>query len=210
VALVVSDTGCGMTDEVRAHLFEPFFTTKETGKGTGLGLSTVYGIVKKCGGHIEVETAPGQGTTFTIYLPRSEERPAEAGQPQPAAPQGRRPATILVVEDEDMVRNLIRMVLQWNGHTVLEARDGREALLICENHLAAIDLVVADAIMPRISGPELAEQLVKQKPGLKVLFISGYTDHDLSAFELQKAGRDYLQKPFTPDAIVRKIDQLLG
>jgi PAS domain S-box-containing protein len=216
VRLAVSDTGCGMTEEVRARLFEPFFTTKEVGKGTGLGLSTVYGIVRQSGGRVEVATAPGGGSTFTVYLPRaaaerSPEGPAgepEGSPPGPPAP-GAPAATVLLVEDEETVRGCARLVLERNGYTVLEAADGPAALLVAQRHPGPVHLLVADVVMPGMSGRQLAECLAGARPGLKVLYLSGYTDDAVVRHGVPEAGAAFLPKPFTPDALAHKVREVL-
>jgi two-component system cell cycle sensor histidine kinase/response regulator CckA len=209
VELSVSDTGCGMTPDILNHLFEPFFTTKEAGKGTGLGLPTVYGIVKQNGGHIDVDSTPGVGTTFRIYLPRAADSSTPSDRDKPAARPLRGSATVLVAEDEELVRNLIRMVLQWNGYTVLESRHGQEALAIFKQHAGPIDLLITDVVMPHMNGRELAEQLLQLKPDLKVLYISGYTGGALGRLDVLEEGSDFLQKPFTPDLLAQKIGDML-
>jgi CheY-like chemotaxis protein len=209
VLLSVADTGCGLAEEVRAHLFEPFFTTKRPGGGTGLGLSTVYGIVKQSGGHIKVESTPGRGTTFTVYLPCSKERAeaATAGGDEPPAPGGRE--TILLVEDEAAVRALAGTLLRGAGYTVLEAGYGDDALRIAEQHGETIDLLVTDVVMPRMSGWALAEQLSARRPGLRVLFVSGYAEGIESGGGPSPANAAFLQKPFTPDALARAVREVL-
>jgi len=210
VLLAVSDTGCGMSSEVVSRIFEPFFTTKGLGSGTGLGLSTVHGIVKQTGGHIEVYSEPGQGTTFKIYFPAVA---AEVSAP-PAAranvqhdPRGNE--TILLVEDEEMIRRMLREGLQANGYTVLEAADGSEAFGICERPGQSIDLLITDVVMPLMSGPELAQRVAATRPDLRVLFISGYTDRALVHQGRRDAGTAFLQKPFTPDVLGQKVRELL-
>jgi two-component system cell cycle sensor histidine kinase/response regulator CckA len=207
VMLAVSDTGVGMDEETQAHLFEPFFTTKE--EGTGLGLSTAYGIVKQSGGHIWVYSEPGQGTTFKIYLPRVEEA-AESLKLSAAPtklPQGSE--TVLVVEDDNGVRTLARDVLEVEGYTVLEARDGLEALLICEQHEGPIHLMVTDVVMPGMNGRQLAEHLASLHPEMKMLYISSYTDKAIVRHGVLELGLAFLQKPFTPGALARKVRQVL-
>jgi two-component system cell cycle sensor histidine kinase/response regulator CckA len=209
VKLVVSDTGCGMSEETQSRIFEPFFTTKEQGKGTGLGLSTVYGIVKQSNGHIQVESAPGIGATFTIYLPRlaQQAKPVAREIFPPDVPRGSE--TILIVEDEDTVREPVCELLKMGGYTVLEARHAGEALLICERHKGPIHLMLTDVIMPQMSGRDLAARLAPLCPDMKVLFMSGHTDGAIT----QQGGRDallsFLQKPFTLDALARKIRHTL-
>ena len=209
VMLAVSDTGCGMTPETAAHVFEPFFTTKELGKGTGLGLSTVHGIVKQSGGHIELYSELGQGTTFKVYLPRVEDSP----EPVTAAavPQGRGEGNevLLLVEDEDSIRRVMRESLELLGYLVLEARDGSQAITHCERRGQPIDLLITDVVMPLMSGPELVQHVQAVRPGLRALFVSGYADHALVHRGLRTAGRAFLQKPFTPDRLVRKVRELL-
>jgi len=208
VCLSVSDTGTGMDAETRSRIFEPFFTTKGPAKGTGLGLSTVYGIVKQSGGSIEVYTEPGRGTSFKVYLPRvfgSEER---------AAPQARRPApsgseTVLLVEDEEAVRRLARLVLEKIGYTVLEAGSAEEALSLTADSAHRVDLVLTDSVMPGMSGPELAQRLRTERSNLKVLFMSGYTDDAIVRHGLLDAREAFLQKPFTPDLLARKVREVL-
>jgi two-component system, cell cycle sensor histidine kinase and response regulator CckA len=209
VLLAVSDTGCGMDAEIQSHLFEPFFTTKESGKGTGLGLATVYGIVKQIGGHIEVRSDPGRGARFEIYLPRTEE--AVSLRPVLDTPAGPYSGseTILLVEDEPLVRRLVRDTLERSGYSVLEASHGEEALRLCEKYGREIQLLVTDVVMPEMSGPELAAHVAAVQPELKVLFISGYTDvATVHQGVLENA--PYLQKPFTPGALVCKVREILG
>jgi PAS domain S-box-containing protein len=209
VLLAVTDTGTGMDDVVKARVFEPFFTTKEVGKGTGLGLAMVYGTVKQSGGHIAVYSERGKGSTFKIYLPQCE---AEAtvlptsGSGE-AVPDGR--GTVLLVEDEDKVRAITSRILQSKGYTVLEARHPGEALDLFGQTAASINLVVTDVVMPDMNGPELVQHLLGQRPDLKVLFLSGYTDSAIFRHGLLDPGRDFLQKPFTPGALTRKVHELL-
>ena len=209
VMLAVSDTGVGMTLETQANIFEPFFTTKAPGNGTGLGLSMVYGIVKQSGGHIWLYSEPGRGTTFKIYLPRVEgavaSSAARALLPDPA----RGHETILLVEDELEVRELARDVLEAQGYTVLEAPDALAALRIFEARFGPIDLVLTDVVMPRMSGRELAIQLATLRPAMPVGYMSGYTDTAIVHHGVLEPGTTFLQKPFTPDALVRKIRQAL-
>jgi PAS domain S-box-containing protein len=209
VRLTVRDTGCGMTPEVLAHLFEPFFTTKEAGQGTGLGLSTVYGIVKQHRGYIDVESEPGRGSAFSIYLPRVEGVPAA-----PAAATGQEPRpggreTVLLVEDEDVLRELVAHVLADRGYAVRTARDGVEALALVAEQDLAPDLAVTDVIMPRLSGAELVARLRARRPGLPVLYISGYTADVLRGHTDLGPDDAFLAKPFTPDALLRKVREVL-
>jgi PAS domain S-box-containing protein len=210
VLLGVSDTGCGMDETVRARIFEPFFTTKEIGKGTGLGLATVYGIVKQAGGHVAVYSEPGKGTTFKIYLPCAPEAVVAPLQIPAPSPSSRGTETVLVVEDEDGVRALTSRVLQKNGYKVLEARHGLEALQICKQQDTPVNLVVTDVVMPKLSGPQLAEQMRTLWPNLRVLFLSGYTDRALVHSGLLDANRNFLQKPFTPDDLTSKVREMLA
>ncbi len=208
VKLAVSDTGCGMSPETQAHIFEPFFTTKEAGKGTGLGLSTVYGIVKQSGGHIDVRSKPGEGTTFTIYLPRIDDtsQVEETSIPEDRLPEGTE--TILLVEDELGVRALMQYGLRLYGYTVLAARDGDEALRLSKRHARPIHLLVTDVVMPGMDGRQLAQELVALHPKMKVVFKSG---HDAAATcgAAGAEGAVLLRKPFTPDVLARKARELL-
>lgn len=209
VVLSISDTGSGMSAEVKAHLFEPFFTTKELGKGTGLGLSIVYGILRQSGAEIIVDSEIGRGTTFRIFFPRLEGIMEEAKTEfTPARTSGSE--TILLVEDGEIVRAMLVEVLQSQGYKVLEAIDGEQALKIAEAQRGGIDLLVTDLVMPKISGRNLADKLMAARPGLKVLFISGYTDDEVVRYG---GGRDmaaaFLQKPFRPEVLLSKVRQVL-
>jgi CheY-like chemotaxis protein len=208
VLLAVSDTGVGMNAEVRQHLFEPFFTTKPSGQGTGLGLATCYGIVKRHGGYIWPYSEEGQGTTIKIYLPQVEE-PAEARGRAGQSDQPRQGTeVVLLVEDDSAVRALAGRVLRVHGYTVLEAANGAEALRIGQAHAGPIDLVLTDVVMPRMSGKELATQLAAQRPAVKMVFMSGYTDNALFHHGQLEGDVEFLHKPFTPAAlagIVRRV-----
>jgi PAS domain S-box-containing protein len=209
VLLAVSDTGEGMDEETRHHIFEPFFTTKESGKGTGLGLATVYGILRQSGGSVSVYSEPGRGTTFKVYLPRVEEAgPAPPARPGIAdLPLGNE--TLLLVEDEDAVRALARTVLQTAGYHVLEARQGSEALALGEQHAGRIDLLVTDVVMPQMSGRDLADRLAALQPDFRVLYLSGYPVNAIAQHGVLEPGTAFLQKPFTPGQLARKVREVL-
>ncbi len=208
VMLAVSDNGAGMDEATRARLFEPFFTTKGAGKGTGLGLSTVFGIVKQSGGSLQVYSEPGSGTSVKVFLPRID-------QPAALDPEGQRLAvrrgheTILVVEDDDMVRNLVRETLERDGYTVLDANGPAEARRTAERFPGVIHLVITDVIMPKTNGRDLALQLLKRRPNLKVLYMSGYTDSAIASSGVLEPEVSFLQKPFTPVALTLKVREVL-
>ena len=209
VALEVSDTGVGIDLANHARIFEPFYTTKEPGKGTGLGLSTVYGIVKQSGGHITLESAPGQGAKFTVLLPRylGNEPPAASKVDRRRLPGGTE--TLLLVEDEAAVRSSARRLLERQGYTVLEARHGADALRIVEESGRPIDLVVTDLVMPEMGGKELAERLRVHRPGLKILFMSGYTEKAIAADGVMPPNTGFVEKPFTVEQLMRRLREIL-
>ncbi|MFA5112213.1 MAG: PAS domain S-box protein, partial [Desulfobaccales bacterium] len=208
VMLAVSDNGTGMDAETQAHIFDPFFTTKDLGKGTGLGLSTVFGIVKQSGGAVEVYSEPGFGTTFKIYFPRVGELPES---PQAEVQVERLPGheTILVVEDDNMLRPLIIDVLKMYGYEALEAKNGEEALRICEHHDGPIRLMLTDVVMPQMSGRQLAERMASLCPQMKVLFMSGYTDNAIVYHGILNDETAYIQKPFAPDDLIKRVREVL-
>jgi PAS domain S-box-containing protein len=211
ILLTVSDTGTGMDETTISRIFEPFFTTKGTGKGTGLGLATVYGIVKQSAGHILVYSEPGHGTTFKIYLPSAEHKIGigSDAEVETVSPK-RRAATILLVEDDDIMRSLTRQLLQEHGYTVVEADDGKSALEWAESHPIPVDLLLTDVVMRRMSGPELVERLHASRPDLKVVYMSGYTGELIAEREMVKRGITLLEKPFTRTALLNTIHASLA
>ena len=212
VLLAVSDTGSGMDEATVARIFEPFFTTKEVGKGgNGLGLATVYGIVKQSAGHILVYSELGHGTTFKIYLPSADHKIGLASKPEVETVSPKRQGTtILLVEDDEIMRGLTRQLLQEHGYTVVEADDGKSALELVASHTGPIDLVLTDVVMRRMSGPELAERLNASRPNLKVVYMSGYTGELIAEREVLKRGVTLLEKPFTRTALLNTIHATLG
>jgi PAS domain S-box-containing protein len=209
VMLAVSDTGCGMDEKIKKHIFEPFFTTKEVGKGTGLGLSTVYGIVKQNNGFIWVYSEPGQGTTFKLYLPKAEvDADSEEKQRLPVTELDGS-ETILIVEDDDGLRKFAQEVLQQHGYKVLDAENGEDALRIGKEHEGPIHLMITDVIMPRMGGREAADRLQPLYPQMKVIYMSGYTDNAIVEHGVLAPGLNFLQKPFTPESLARKVREAL-
>ena len=208
VMLAVSDNGTGMDAATKARLFEPFFTTKSPGKGTGLGLSTVFGIVKQGGGSVDVHTEPDRGTSVKVYLPRID-RPAPVESEERPAASARGAETILVVEDDDMVRHLVRETLERGGYTVIDAAGPAEARKASDQHKGPIHLLVTDVVMPKVSGPELAGQLSRKRDDLKVLYMSGYTDNAIVNAGLLRRDVAFIQKPFTPAALSEKVREVL-
>ncbi|MGA8430510.1 MAG: PAS domain S-box protein [Candidatus Sulfotelmatobacter sp.] len=210
VMISVSDDGIGMDKETQSRIFEPFFTTKENGKGTGLGLSTVYGIVKQSAGYVMVESEPACGTTFIIYLPRV----AEAVESRSAAPLGQAPEggseTVLLVEDEESVRQLVRETLQGKGYQVLEAGNGESGLVAAARYEGTIDLVISDVVMPGMGGRELVQRLLESRPTMKVLYLSGYTEDAVASGDAGESDKTFLQKPFTLQNLSRTVREVLG
>ena len=209
VMVAVTDSGTGMDEATKERIFEPFFTTKERDKGTGLGLSTVYGIVKQSGGNIWVYSEPGRGTTFKVYLPRVDEPAEKLSRTGPARAPAGGTETVLVVEDEREVRDLVARVLRLGGYTVLEAADGEEALKAAGEHRGDIQLVITDVIMPRMSAKELAERIAQDRPGTKVLFTSGYTDNSVAHHGVLDPGIPFIQKPYTVSILLAKVREVL-
>jgi two-component system cell cycle sensor histidine kinase/response regulator CckA len=209
VRIEVTDTGCGMDEATQQRLFEPFFTTKESGKGTGLGLATVYGIVKQVGGQVAVYSEPGKGTSFKVYFPRFD---ADSKEPAILAPDDTPPGgteTVLLVEDQAAVRAIAREMLEKRGYRVLEASDGAGALAIATNQKERIDLLVTDVVMPGLTGRELADRFRQVRPECKVLFVSGYTGDAILHHGVLERGMQFLQKPFTSDALLRKVREAI-
>ncbi len=209
VMLSVTDTGCGMAEEVQAHIFEPFFSTKGRNKGSGLGLSTVFGIVKQSKGGISVSSLPGHGTTFRIYLPWITEALAESEPPPVRAPSLAGTETVLLVEDESSIRNAIREALRRSGYRILEAHTPGEALLISEQHTGFIHLMLTDVVMPRMSGPDLVERLQPWHPEMKVLYMSGHSEEDIREEQGLPPGAEFLRKPFALQGLLEQVRRVL-
>ena len=209
VMLAVGNTGCGMDEKIKEHIFEPFFTTKEVGKGTGLGLSTVYGIVKQNNGFVWVYSEPGQGSTFKVYLPRAEgDADSEEKQRLPVIELDGS-ETILIVEDDDGLRKFTQNALQMHGYKVLDAENGEDALRVSQAHEGPIDLMITDVVMPKMGGKEAADRLQPLYPQMKVIYMSGYTDNAIVKHGVLAPGLNFLQKPFTPESLARKVREML-
>jgi two-component system, cell cycle sensor histidine kinase and response regulator CckA len=209
VILSVGDTGMGMDKETQSRVFEPFFTTKEKGKGTGLGLSTVYGIVKQSGGYVMVQSEVGRGSTFHIYLPRVEGVAEKHTAPVALTASGGT-ETVLLVEDEESVRQLVRETLAAKGYRVMEAENGEAGVTAAAQHDGKIDLVITDVVMPGMGGRELVKQLAQSRPETKVLYLSGYTEDAIVSEGTIESGAAFLQKPFTLQNLSRKVREVLG
>jgi two-component system cell cycle sensor histidine kinase/response regulator CckA len=209
IILTVADSGVGMDAATKARVFEPFFTTKEKGKGTGLGLSTVYGVVKQSGGYIDCDSEPGEGTTFRIYLRRVSEPVESEGLTIEVESPTQETGVVLLVEDEASLRRLTRNLLELSGYTVLEAKDGNEALRVSQEYAGAIELLLTDIVMPGINGRALANQLSQQRPDMKILFMSGHTGQGIGEKEYLERGAFFLQKPVTRDTLTRKVREAL-
>jgi two-component system cell cycle sensor histidine kinase/response regulator CckA len=205
--MAVIDTGCGMDETTMTRIFEPFFTTKEL--GTGLGLATVFGIVKQSGGFIEVESTLGSGSTFRTYLPQIHEAAHVKEVDQGLVKMPRGGETILLVEDEDALRELAKMVLEASGYKVLSTQNGSEALKVCQENAGIIQLLFTDVVMPKMSGRQLRDLLVSSRPNMKVLYMSGYTDDTMVRNGIQHAETNFLPKPFTPVALAQKVRDVL-
>jgi CheY-like chemotaxis protein len=199
----------GISDDVKARLFEPFFTTKERGKGMGLGLSTTYGIVKQSGGYLWCDSEVGRGTTFRVLLPRVEEPVSQAEERKPLPPIHPGDETLLLVEDEPEVRSLVQRILKTQGYTVVTAANPDEALAVAREFKGPIQLMVTDVVMPGMSGLQLAERLAPTRPDMRVLFMSGYTNDAIGHQGVLDPGTAFLQKPFTPNALARKVREVL-
>jgi hypothetical protein len=208
IQISVSDTGTGMDPATKARLFEPFFTTKPPGKGTGLGLSTVFGIVKQSGGSVEVYSELGRGTSVNVYLPRIDQPVVVEAETRKRRAAGGS-ETILLAEDDEMVRTLVSEALRREGYVVLESADPIEARRLAERHKGVIQLLVTDVVMPKISGRELAEQLLSSRPEMKVLYMSGYTENAVLNNGVLHKDVAFLQKPFTPAALTEKVREVL-
>jgi PAS domain S-box-containing protein len=221
VRFSVADEGRGMAPATIARIFEPFFTTKEKDKGTGLGLSMVFGIVEQSGGHIRVVSQPGRGSTFHVYFPRTDSPPLASEAPSstiaPSPPSGRRSlsgalgsaGTILLVEDDEAVRRTVRRILKRRGYNVLEAQNGGEAFLLCERHEGPIDLLLTDVVMPLMNGREVANRLARMRPDMRVLYMSGYTEHSIVQGGTLEPGLAFLPKPVTPEGLAQKVREVL-
>jgi CheY-like chemotaxis protein len=209
VMLAVIDTGTGIDPDTLAHIFEPFFTTKEVGKGTGLGLATVYGVVKQSGGYVWAESEPGQGASFQIFLPRVAEPATEATATTPLEEAASGSETILLVEDSEPLRKLTQSFLVSHGFRVLAAQDGEEAIQLETQHSGKIDLLLTDVVMPGMNGRALAERMLPRQPGMRVLYISGYTDSFVARHGVLEQGTELLHKPFTEDVLIRKVREVL-
>jgi two-component system, cell cycle sensor histidine kinase and response regulator CckA len=210
VLLKVSDTGCGISPDVQAHIFEPIFTTKEKGKGTGLGLATVYGVIKQSGGYVLVQSELGKGTTFEVYLPRVAPALESTKEPRPFEKLIKKNhAAVLLVEDEPSLRKLTRHALEEMGYTVFEAADAFQALDIAKQTEITIDLLLTDVIMPGMSGRALADALSGSRPEARVLYMSGYTDGEVATQGVLDPGRSILHKPFTQDELIRQVEEAL-
>jgi CheY-like chemotaxis protein len=207
--LAVADDGEGMSSHVREHLFEPFFTTKPSGRGSGLGLATTYGVVTQAGGSIAVQSEPGRGTTFRIYLPRVELPSEELGRVSETEIFPRGSETVLLVEDDAVVRDVASRILVRIGYTVFPAANGGEALALAEKHASRIDLLLTDVIMPEMNGRQLAERLVQLHPETKVLFTSGYTDDVLAHHGVLNGALSFIAKPYSPSALATKVREVL-